>query len=105
MIARDDPDVAVARPELEDLVADGREDGDAEEPAGDHHQRLLLADEREREDREQDEDHEELRAAAMVGGRVLADLVDRQRVTGLEGMDRHVLGAVVLEDPVDVRRP
>ena len=27
-----------------------------------------------------------------------------ERVAGLEGVDRHVLGAVVLEDAADVRR-
>ena len=38
-----------------------------------------------------------------MGGRVLADRVDDERVAGLEGVDRHVLGAVVLEDATDVR--
>ena len=47
---------------------------------------------------------EELGAAALVGGRVLADLADGQRIAGLERVDRHVLGAVVLEDAPDVRR-
>ena len=96
---------AVARPELEDLVADRGDDRDEQDPAGDHDERRLPADEREREDRQEDDDDEELGAAALVGGRVLADLVDGQRVAGLEGVDRHVLGAVVLEDPADVRRP
>ena len=54
---------------------------------------------------EQDHDDQELGAAARVRGRVAADLVDGQRVAGLEGVDRHVLGAVVLEHPADVRRP
>ena len=52
---------------------------------------------------EDDDDHEELGAAALVRRRVLADLVDRERVAGLERVDRHVLGAVVLEDAADVR--
>ena len=65
---------------------------------------VLPADERERDDRQEDDDDQELGAAALVGGRVLADLVDGQRVAGLEGVDRHVLGAVVLEDAPDVRR-
>ena len=56
------------------------------------------------EDREQDHDDEELRAAARMGGRVLADVLGRQRVVGLERVDRHVLGAVVLEHARDVRR-
>ena len=38
--------------------------------------RFLPADERERDDREHDHDDEELGAAALVRGRVLADLVD-----------------------------
>ena len=94
----------IRRPDLEHLVADRRQDRDGDEPAHDHHERLLLADQREREDRQQDEDDQELGAAAVMGGRVLADLVDRQRVAGLEGVDGHVLRAVVLEDAVDVRR-
>ena len=92
------------RPELEDLVADRGDDRDEQQAADDHHDRRLPADQRERDDREQDHDDEELGAAALVGGRVLADLVDGQRVAGLEGVDRHVLGAVVLEDAADVRR-
>ena len=67
--------------------------------------RLLPPDEAERDDREDDHDDEELRAAARMGGRVLADLVDDERVAGLQGMDRHVLGAVVLEHAPDVRGP
>ena len=35
----------------------------------------------------------------------LRTVVDGQRVAGLEGVDRHVLGAVVLEDAPDVGRP
>ena len=31
-------------------------------------------------------------------------VADGQRIARLEGVDRHVLGAVVLEDPADVRR-
>ena len=92
------------RPELEDLVADRGKHRDADEPAQDHDERLLLADQREREDRQQHKDHQELRPAAMVGRRVLADRVDREWVACLERVDRHVLGAVVLEHPVDVRR-
>ena len=95
---------AVPRPEPEDLVADRGDDRDQHHPAADHDQRLLPADEGERDDREQDHDDQELRAAALVGGWVLADLADGQRITGLEGVDRHVLGAVVLEDPRDVGR-
>ena len=47
MITRTDRVVAVARPEPEDLVADRGEDRDGDQPAGDHDQRRLLADERE----------------------------------------------------------
>ena len=47
---------AEPRPELEDLVADGGDHRDEQDPAPDHDERLLLADQREREDREQDED-------------------------------------------------
>ena len=101
----DDRVLPVPRAELEDLVADRGDDRDQQDPADDHDERLLPADEAEREDRQEDDDDEELRAAALVGGRVLADLVDGQRVAGLEGVDRHVLGAVVLEHAPDVRRP
>ena len=34
----------------------------------------------------------------------LRTALDGQRVAGLERVDRHVLGAVVLEDALDVRR-
>ena len=60
--------------EPEDLVADRRDDRDEQDPADDHHDRLLPADQGERDDREQDHDDEELGAAALVRGRVLADL-------------------------------
>ena len=52
-----------------------------------------------------DDDDQELGAAARMGGRVLADALDRERLVVLQRVDRHVLGAVVLEDPPDVRRP
>ena len=45
---------------------------------------VLPPDEAEHEDREGDDDDEELGAAALVGGRVLADLLGRQRVAGLQ---------------------
>ena len=90
--------------EPEQLVADRGDDRDEQDPAGDHHDRRLPPDQAERDDRQGDDDDEELGPAARVGGRVLADLVGRQRVARLEGVDRHVLGAVVLEDALDVRR-
>ena len=93
------------RAEPQDLVADRGDDRDQQDPAGDHHDRRLPPDQAEREDRQRDHDDEELRAAARVRGRVLADRVGRQRVARLQGVDRHVLGAVVLEDAPDVRRP
>ena len=37
-----------------------------------------------------------------MGGRVLADVLDDERVAVLERVDRHVLGAVVLEHALDV---
>ena len=98
----DDRVRAVAGAEFEQLVADRRDDRDEQDPARDHRRRLP-ADEAEREDREQDHDDQELGAAALVGGRVLAD-PRTKRVAGLERVDRHVLRAVVLEDPRDVRR-
>ena len=97
--------LAMARPEPQDLVADRRDDRDEQDAAGDHDQRVLPADERERDDRQEDDDDQELGAAALVRGRVLADGVDGERVVRLEGVDRHVLGAVVLEDAPDVGRP
>src|SRR5207244_871567 len=59
-------------------------------------------DQAEGDDREGDDDDEELRATARMGGRVPADVVDDEGVAGLEGVDRHVLGAVVLEDAPDI---
>ena len=73
----DDRVPAVPRPEPQDLVADRGDDRDEQDPAGDHHQRLLPADEPEGDDREDDDDDQELRAAALMGGRVLADLARR----------------------------
>ena len=92
------------RAEAQQLVADGGDDRDQQDPARDHDQRRLAADQAERQDREQDHHHQELRAAARVGGGVLADVLRAERLAGLEGVDRHVLGAVVLEHAVDVRR-
>ena len=94
---------AMRAPEPQDLVADRGDDRDQQDPAADHHQRRLPADQAERDDRQEDDHDQELGAAALVGGRVLADLGRGQRVAGLERVDRHVLGAVVLEDPPDVR--
>ena len=71
--------------------------------AQDHHRQALAADEREGDDRDEDDDDEELGPAARMRRRVLADLVHGQRVAGLEGVDRHVLRAVVLERPPHVR--
>ena len=95
----------MAGTEPQDLVADGRDDRDQQQPAANHHQRLLPPDERKRDDREQDHDDQEFGAAALVGGWVLADRADDQWIASLERVDRHVLGAVVLEDACDVRRP
>ena len=38
-----------------------------------------------------------------MGSRILADFLDRERVAGLQGVDRHVLRAVVLERATHVR--
>ena len=95
----------VPRAQAEQLVADRRDDRDEQDPAADHDQRRLPPDQREHHDRQGDDHDEELGAAALVGGRVLADRVGRERVAGLERVDRHVLGAVVLEDAPDVRGP
>ena len=92
----------MAGTEAQDLVADRRDHRDQQDAAADHDQRVLPADQREGDDRQQDDHDQELGTAALVGGRVLADLGDRERITGLEGVDRHVLGAVVLEDAADV---
>ena len=70
------------RAPAQDLVADRRDHRDQQDPAEDHHERLLPADEAERDDRQDDDDDEELRAAARVGRRVLADLLDDERVAG-----------------------
>ena len=56
---------------------------------------LLATDQAEDEDRDQDHDHQELGPAARMRGRVAPDGLDRQRVVGLQRVDRHVLGAVV----------
>ena len=84
-------------PEPEQLVAHRGDHRDEQDPARDHDQRRLAADEAEHEDRQQDHDHQELGAAARMGGRVLADVLGVERVVVLERVDRHVLGAVVLE--------
>ena len=94
----DDRVRAVARAEAEELVADRGDDRDQQDPAGDHDQRRLPADQAEGQDRQHDHHHQELRAAALVRGGVLADVLRAERVAGLERVDRHVLGAVVLED-------
>ena len=67
--------------------------------------RALAGEEAEQQDAEDDEDDQELGAAARMRGRVLADVLDRQRLLVLERVDGHVLGAVVLEDAADLRRP
>ena len=54
------------------------------------------------EDRDDEHDQQERRPAAQVQGAVLADGVGRQRVAVLEGVDAHVLGAVVLEHAAQV---
>ena len=104
MMAFDDRVRPVPRPPAEDLVADGGEDRDEDDPAHDIDQRILLADQGEGDDREGDDDDQELGSAARMGGRVAPDVLGRQRIAGLERVDRHVLGAVVLEDALDVRR-
>ena len=94
---------AVPRAEAQDLVADGRDHRDQQDPAAaTMTSGALPADEAEREDRQRDDDDQELRAAARVGRRVLADRLDVSGSSCLERVDRHVLGAVVLEDAPDV---
>src|SRR5690606_2009795 len=47
-------------------------------------------------------DDEERRAAARMQRRLLAHVLERQRQARLVGVDRLVLGAVILEDAADV---
>ena len=94
----------VSSPCAQDLVANGRDDRDQHDAAADHHDGALLADKGKGDDRQCDHHDQEFRAAALVRGRVLANLIRGQRVARLQCMDRHVLGAVVLEDASDVRR-
>ena len=54
------------------------------------------------QDRDHHHDEQERRAAAQVQRLVLLDVGDRERLAVLEGVDRHVLGAVVLEDAPQV---
>ncbi len=60
----DDRVGAIARTRPKELVADGGDDRDEHDPAADHDQRLLPADQAEGHDRERDDDHEELGPAA-----------------------------------------
>ena len=70
----DDRVGAVPGAQPQQLVAHRGDHRDEQDPARDHDQRRLAADEAEHEDRQQDHDHQELGAAARVGGRVLADV-------------------------------
>ncbi len=92
-------------PSWSDLVADGGDDRDQDDARHDQPHRRQLADDGEGQDRDDQDDDQELGAAARMRGGVLAGRRDGQRVAGLEGVDRHVLGAVVLERAPHVRRP
>ena len=96
---------AVTRAELQQLVADGGDHGNQDDARDDQPHRRQLADDRERQDRDDQDDDEELGAAARMSGGVLAGRRHGQRIAGLESVDRHVLGAVVLERTPHVRRP
>ena len=54
------------------------------------------------EDADDHDDEQERRAAAQVQRAVLLDVLGRELLAVLEGVDAHVLGAVVLEDAAQV---
>src|SRR5665647_611070 len=94
--------VLVAAGELDDLVADAGDEGHQDDAAEDEPVPRRPADKGEHEDRHQQHDEQERRAAAQVQGAVVLDVLDGELVPMFEHMDAHVLGAVVLEDAAQV---
>ncbi len=94
--------VLVAAGELDDLVAHAGDEGDQDDAAEDEQVPHRPADEREHEDGHHHHDEQERRAAAQVQRAVVLDVLDGELVPVLEGVDAHVLGAVVLEDAAQV---
>ena len=93
------------RAPTEHLIGDGRDHGDEEDAPDDADQQALAGQQAEQDDAHQDEHDQELSAAAGMRRGIAPRVLDGQRQFVLERMDGHVLGAVVLEHPSDIRRP
>ncbi len=89
--------VLVAAGELDDLVAYAGDERDQDDATEDEQVPHRPADEGEHEDRHHHHDEQERRAATQVQRAVLLDVLDGELFPVLEGVDAHVLGAVVLE--------
>ena len=92
-------------PQSQDLVGDRRDDRDEQDPAHDGHPELDCPARRLKSrmlTRMKTTRNSVPQRGWAVG--IAADVLHRQRVVVLEGVDGHVLGAVVLEDASDLRR-
>ena len=90
---------------LEDLVRDRRDDRDEQDATEDGDPQLGPGEEAEEQDADEDEDDQELGAAARVRGGEAADVLGGEGQLVLQGVDGHVLRAVVLEDAADLAGP
>ena len=93
---------AVLAGPLDHLVGEAGDQRDAEDPRGQQPVPGRQADRGEDEDRQHHHDQQEAGPAARMQARVELRAGRDQPVLGLEGGDRLVLGAVVLEDPAQV---
>src|SRR5690606_37635065 len=84
------------------FVGETGDDRDPQDP-GDHQETPSgNTEEGEQDDRAEYHDEEKAGAATGVFGRVTRHRFDVEGFACFEGVDRHVLGAVILEDPGDV---
>ena len=98
----DDRVLRVLPAEPDHLVGQARDHRQEQDPRGDQHRPVRPADEREHEDRDDHHPQQERRPAADVDLGVRLDALGRQLGAVLVGVDRLVLGGVVLEHPAQV---
>ena len=97
--------VTEPRADPQQLVAHGRDHRDQHDPPRDGDERIARGEQAEQDDADDHEHDQELRAAAGMRRRIAPDRLHRERVLVLEGVDGHVLRAVILEHAPHLGRP
>ena len=93
----------MGRAELQDFIRDRRDRHHEQKARDEIDDEIRARHEGEEDDRDDDDEKEECGAAARVRGRIGLDALGGKRVAVLEGVNGHVLRAVIREHAADLR--